>query len=325
MSSLDFGAMCEDAAERLYLEHHGIKGMKWGIRRFQNEDGTLTPEGKERYKSIMSGGKSKAADEFYRKAVAKDSIDNFLDLRSSLPVQHAVSKLRNDSEKYYEKKEETNRQREKLIREGYDKLSAEEKDRYVNKAIKACIEYNKNYYEDHLDPNNPVDYDKLWDAADADVEYRTNLFNSKDRGFSIDDYIMEHKDAGFYFTAYGQWYAEHNKDVNAALKPYTDAEDKIWQGIEDNCRTYIQEFTKGFGQYELKDLSKKYGRKYTVDDKLEATVRDTFYNFGNDYGMLVATDETFKLHRPEVLKEQRDMFDQWRREAFKKNGMTKLY
>jgi len=31
------------------LYHHGIKGQKWGVRRFQNEDGTLTPEGKKRY------------------------------------------------------------------------------------------------------------------------------------------------------------------------------------------------------------------------------------------------------------------------------------
>lgn len=31
------------------LYHHGIQGQKWGIRRFQNEDGTYTPEGKERY------------------------------------------------------------------------------------------------------------------------------------------------------------------------------------------------------------------------------------------------------------------------------------
>lgn len=31
------------------LYHHGVKGQKWGIRRYQNEDGTLTEEGKARY------------------------------------------------------------------------------------------------------------------------------------------------------------------------------------------------------------------------------------------------------------------------------------
>ena len=31
------------------LQHHGIKGQKWGVRRFQNADGSLTAEGKKRY------------------------------------------------------------------------------------------------------------------------------------------------------------------------------------------------------------------------------------------------------------------------------------
>ena len=35
-----------------FLIHYGIKGQKWGIRRFQNPDGSLTQEGKRRYRSI---------------------------------------------------------------------------------------------------------------------------------------------------------------------------------------------------------------------------------------------------------------------------------
>ena len=55
------------------LYHHGIKGQKWGERRFQNEDGSLTPEGRERYgygevirKTVSSG----------LKKIVRKTIDN---------------------------------------------------------------------------------------------------------------------------------------------------------------------------------------------------------------------------------------------------------
>lgn len=65
----------------LSLAHHGIKGQRWGVRRFQNANGSLTSAGKKRYdKKVKRGslhnviglalenqGMKKAADRHYKK------------------------------------------------------------------------------------------------------------------------------------------------------------------------------------------------------------------------------------------------------------------
>lgn len=65
------------------LTHWGIKGMRWGVRRYQNSDGSLTNAGKKRYASEMQYLKDKERTLKKRQA-AKDKVDKLNAKRAEL-------------------------------------------------------------------------------------------------------------------------------------------------------------------------------------------------------------------------------------------------
>lgn len=51
----DYRAYVEKDYNSIY--HHGVKGQKWGHRKYQNADGSLTPEGRQRYLTLNTRGR----------------------------------------------------------------------------------------------------------------------------------------------------------------------------------------------------------------------------------------------------------------------------
>ena len=96
------------------LYHHGVKGMKWGIRRYQNPDGSLTPEAKKRAKKEYKEDNKKAF-ELGKKATIYGN--------AAASSMRRTIKIENKASKQYEKDPEGLMKRTQRLRAKWDASS----------------------------------------------------------------------------------------------------------------------------------------------------------------------------------------------------------
>ena len=113
-----------------YIEHHGIKGQKWGVRRYQNKDGSLTPQGKSRRNS----------DEDVEALVKKYTDD--VGIKGNAKYSEHVRKLVKEYGDYDPSVDKDNANKIK---------TTETKMKELQTKIKEVNEKRNSFYEDYLD------------------------------------------------------------------------------------------------------------------------------------------------------------------------------
>lgn len=119
------------------LYHHGILGMKWGVRRYQNEDGTWTEAGKKRYGdsgSTEDNKKTPRVSGKYDRAIAKNSKqrDSILSAREKnrsrieAKLDKKINKAKNENKKAVLQETKKDKLQDfdegtKLVKAGYDR------------------------------------------------------------------------------------------------------------------------------------------------------------------------------------------------------------
>ena len=106
------------------LYHHGVKGQRWGVRRYQRPDGTLTKAGEKRYhkrlveKAVIIGGQARLANA--RAENAKKKYDKMAKRVQTKPTDKNLQKVKERKRVYdalQKEANEWNKLTDKTIRE----------------------------------------------------------------------------------------------------------------------------------------------------------------------------------------------------------------
>lgn len=203
------------------LMHYGISGMKWGFRRFQNKDGSLTPEGRERY-GVPVGEVKKAID---RKTQAKqEKLAN--DIAKKDPkVAERIAKSKEVKKAIKDLEEST-----LACKKARDEFWKWEDDWYSGKNP-AYDEYTLK-----LAKEQAKKYDKSEDPEDIKRRLHFVRIDDGDQGESLEMYLNDHPQEKKKYDA--AW----DKDTAAMKEHYANCKKKAAEMLGDSGNKVISTY-----------------------------------------------------------------------------------
>ncbi len=131
----------------MYLVHHGVLGQKWGIRRYQNPDGSLTDEGQKRYNDYAKEARSKATDAYYERFERKHPDDYDYDKDPDTYENRMKNKKYKDLADFVDKETKQYKEETLAISEKYKNTkNKKERQRLWNEQVKANEKYWNEYF-----------------------------------------------------------------------------------------------------------------------------------------------------------------------------------
>lgn len=237
-----------------YLMHHGILGMKWGVRRYQNPDGSFTAAGRARYGVGEGKGVSDISSERGIKRRTKDQKQLSKDVADSVK-----KKGWNGNDEAREKiKNAVSKEQQDTLRKKY-----KEWEKAFN-AEEGFFE-SKEYQKAHDDAYN--DTFNWYKKNDPDqLNYWIKKNNGKTSG--LDDFhdfrkLYEGYDDEYTSKAHDNWNKSHNID---SAKP-----GQLWADFNDYAKDVTESLVGKYGNTKL-DVDLNTGKKFNVDDYVKASV-----------------------------------------------------